>query len=336
MRIPAQELKATFQEILLGRGVDPVIAEAAAQNFTDTSVDGVYSHGVNRFPRVISYLDKGVVDGKAKPECTAKMGGFERWDGHMGLGNANARLAMDRACELAQEHGIGIVAIGNTNHWMRGGAYGWQAADRGCVGICWTNTMPNTPAWGGKEAKIGNNPFIISVPQSEGKHVVIDCAMSQFAYGKIEMARMKGEQLPVPGGWDSEGNITTDPAEIERTQRVLTIGYWKGSGLSIALDLVAAILSGANTVTDIGRKYTEEVGLSQVMIAIDPRHMNTAALTDNIIQTVVEDIKTAEPTTPDGKIFYPGELELVTRRENIENGVPVLEEVWETIQSLKA
>ena len=150
------------------------------------------------------------------------------------------------------------------------------------------------------------------------------------------MARMKGEQLPVPGGWDSEGNITTDPAEIEKTQRVLTIGYWKGSGLSIALDLVAAILSGANTVTDIGRKYTEEVGLSQVMIAIDPRHMNTAALTDNIIKTVVEDIKTAEPTTPGGKIFYPGELELVTRRENIENGVPVLEEVWETIQSLKA
>ena len=185
-------------------------------------------------------------------------------------------------------------------------------------------------------AKIGNNPFILSVPQSEGKHVVIDCAMSQFAYGKIEMARMKGEQLPVPGGWDSEGNITTDPAEIEKTQRVLTIGYWKGSGLSIALDLVAAILSGANTVTDIGRKYTEEVGLSQVMIAIDPRHMNTAALTDNIIKTVVEDIKTAEPTTPGGKIFYPGELELVTRRENIENGVPVLEEVWETIQSLKA
>ena len=99
---------------------------------------------------------------------------------------------------------------------------------------------------------------------------------------------------------------------------------------------MAAILSGANTVTDIGRKYTEEVGLSQVMIAIDPRHMNTAALTDNIIKTVVEDIKTAEPTTPGGKIFYPGELELVTRRENIENGVPVLEEVWETIQSLKA
>jgi len=217
MYISYENLLNKFETILLGRGVDPVIAHAAAENFAQTSLDGVYSHGVNRFPRVISYIDKGVVDGKAKPECVASVGGFERWDGHMGLGNANAKLAMDRACALAHAHGIGVVAIGNTNHWMRGGAYGWQAADNGCVGICWTNTMPNTPAWGGIEPKIGNNPFIISIPQSGGRHIVIDCAMSQFAFGKIEMARMKGEKLPVPGGFDSDGNPTTDPAEIEKT-----------------------------------------------------------------------------------------------------------------------
>ena len=335
MRISPAELRQTFLDILLSRGVAPALAEAAAQNFTETSVDGVYSHGVNRFPRVISYLDKGVIDGTAQPECISRIGSFERWDGHMGLGNANARLAMDRACALAHESGIGCVAIGNTNHWMRGGAYGWQAADQGCVGICWTNTMPNTPAWGGKEARIGNNPFVMSVPQSEGRHLVIDCAMSQFAYGKIEMSRMKGEQLPVPGGWDTQGNITTDPAEIEKSQRVLTIGYWKGSGLSIVLDLVAAVLSGGNTVTDVGRKYTEEIGLSQVLIAIDPAHMNTKAITDDIIRRVVEDIKTATPTEEGGAIYYPGELELKTRQDNLANGVPVLDEVWQSIQALK-
>lgn len=335
MRIKAHELCETFESILLSRGVSPSIAKVAAQNFTESSVDGIYSHGVNRFPRVISYLDKGVIDGKAKAECVARMGSFERWNGHMGLGNANAKMAMDRACELAHESGIGCVAIGNTNHWMRGGAYGWQAANNGCIGICWTNTMPNTPAWGGKEAKIGNNPFVIGIPQSEGKHVVFDCAMSQFAYGKIEMARMKGEQLPVPAGWDTQGNITTDPAEIEKSKRVLTIGYWKGSGLSIVLDLVAAILSGGNTVTDIGNKYTEEVGLSQVMIAIDPSHMNTKAFTDNIIKTVIDDIKSATPTDENGKIYYSGERELMTRKDNLENGVPVLDEVWQKIQALK-
>lgn len=334
MRISYNDLINKFERILLSRNVAPEIARAAAENFAQNSLDGVYSHGVNRFPRVISYLDKNAMDGGATPNCVSRVGGFERWDGNMGLGNANAKLAMDRACELAHECGIGIVAIGNTNHWMRGGAFGWQAADNGCVGICWTNTMPNTPAWGGVEPKIGNNPFIIGIPQSEGKHIVIDCAMSQFAYGKIEMARMKGEQLPVPGGFDTNGNPTTDPAEIEKTGRVLTIGYWKGSGLSIALDLVAAVLSGGNTVTDIGRKYTEEVGLSQVMIAIDPAHMQTAAITDEIISRVVEDIKTATPTTPGGKIFYPGEIERMTRAENLEKGIPVLDEVWAQIESL--
>lgn len=335
MRIAANDLRQIFEEILVSRNVPHAIAQIAAENFTRSSIDGIYSHGVNRFPRVIEYLDKGVIDGAATPECIARMGSFERWDGHMGLGNVNAKLAMDRACSLAKESGIGCVAIGNTNHWMRGGAFGWQAANQGCIGICWTNTMPNTPAWGGKEPRIGNNPFVISVPQSEGRHIVVDCAMSQFAYGKIEMARMNGEQLPVPGGWDTQGNITTDPAEIEKSQRVLTIGYWKGSGLSIVLDLVAAILSGGNTVTDIGKKYTDEIGLSQVLIAIDPSHLNTKAVTDSIIETVLNDIKTSTPTNENQKIYYPGEREFNTRNENLANGIPVIDEVWQTLLSLK-
>ncbi len=336
MYISYEDLLGKFETILLGRGVAEDIAHAAAENFAQNSLDGIYSHGVNRFPVVVGYLDKGVIDGKARPECVASIGSFERWDGHMGMGNVNAKLAMDRACELAKQHGIGIVAIGNTNHWMRGGTFGWQAANQGCIGICWTNTMPNTPVWGGLEPKIGNNPFVIGIPQSEGKHVVFDCAMTQFAFGKIEMARMKGEQLPVPGGYDSKGDFTTDPAEIEKTGRALTIGYWKGSSLSLVLDLVAAVLSGGNSVTDVGRKYTDEVGLSQVMIAVDPSHMQGAAITDEIIGRVVADIKSATPVGEKNNIRYPGEHELATRRKNRENGIPVLEEVWAKIEALES
>ena len=335
MKITFDELVNTFEEIMESRGVNKESAHIEDLNFAKTSADGVYSHGVNRFPRVIEYLDKGVIDANAEPECVFSKGGLERWDGHMGLGNVNAAKAMDRACELAKEHGIGIVAIGNTNHWMRGGAYGWQAADRGFIGICWTNTMPNMPAWGGMEPKVGNNPLILAVPVSNGEHVVVDMAMSQFAYGKIELARMKGETLPVPGGWDTEGNITTDPAEIEKSHRVLPVGYWKGSGLSIVMDLVAAVLSGKNSVTDIGRKYEEEVGLSQVLIAIDPEAAGTKAVTDQIVRNVIDDIKASTPEKEGGIVFYPGEIELRTRRDHMENGIPVLEEVWDKIQSLR-
>ena len=207
MRIPYDELKAEFRRVLLSRGFDEGDAEAAASIFADNSLDGVYSHGTNRFPRVVEYLDSGLMDPHRKAGCVSSFMAFERWDGHRGFGPLNARIAMDRACALADRFGIGIVALGNNNHWMRGGTYGWQAADKGYIAICWSNTMPNMPAWGAVDSRIGNNPFVIAVPRSDGRQIVVDCALSQFASGKLEEARLAGRMLPVDGGYDSEGRL---------------------------------------------------------------------------------------------------------------------------------
>lgn len=334
MRISYEELLAKFQKILESRGFSGEHARDAATVFAQNSLDGVYSHGVNRFPRVVEYLDKGEIDCHSIAECVERMGAIERWDGHRGFGPLNARLAMGRACELAKEYGVGVVALGNNNHWMRGGSYGWQAADAGCIGICWSNTMPNMPAWGGKDRKIGNNPLIMSIPRSDGRHAVVDCAVSQFSYGKIEETRLKGRQLPVPGGYDSEGNLTTDPAKIEETWRVLPMGYWKGSGISIALDLIATVLTNGNSVSRIGT-FGDEVGLSQIMIAIDPLRFNTPEETDSIVDEILADIKSSEPIREGGEVYYPGELELITRETNTRDGIPVIDEVWETLNSLE-
>ncbi len=334
MRVEYKDLLAKFQRILESRGFSADHAESAAAVFAKNSLDGVYSHGVNRFPRVVEYLDKGEINPGAIATCEASMGAIERWDGHRGFGPLNAKLAMDRACELAKEYGVGVVALGNNNHWMRGGSYGWQAADAGCIGICWSNTMPNMPAWGGKDRKIGNNPFIMAIPKSNGHHAVIDCAVSQFSYGKIEEARLKGQKLPVPGGYDTKGNLTDDPAEIEKTWRVLPMGYWKGSGISIALDLIATVLTDGNSVRKIGT-FGDEVGLSQVMIAISPEKFNTAEETDAIMDEILKDIKASEPAAENGEVFYPGELELKTREDNLKNGIPVIDEVWEKLNSLE-
>ena len=154
MRVFYEEMKEKLQSILVKNGFDEKRAEESAKNFADSSLDGVYSHGYQRFPRVIEYIRKGYIDVNALPEKITGYGAAERWDGHLGMGNLNAKLAMDRAIELAGKHGIGMVAMSNTNHWMRGGTYGWQAAEAGCIGICWTNTCPNMPAWGAAELEI--------------------------------------------------------------------------------------------------------------------------------------------------------------------------------------
>ena len=332
-RVPYEQMKSQFANVLHSRGFSEPDAQDAAEIFAQNSLCGVYSHGLNRFPRVIEYLDKGEIDPHAKAECVMRFGALERWNGHRGFGPLNARRAMERACDLAKEYGVGVVALGNNNHWMRGGTYGWLAADRGMIGICWSNTMPNMPAWGGKDRKIGNNPLVMAVPGSNGAHAVIDCAVSQFSYGKIEDCRLRGVQLPVPGGYDEAGNLTTDPAAIEKTWRVLPMGYWKGSGLSIMLDMMATVLSGGNSVAQIGT-FDDEVGLTQMMIAIDPGRFNSTQETDAIADSIVADIKSSVPVCENGEVFYPGELELRTMQENRKNGVPVIEEVWDRVLAM--
>ena len=330
MRVQYDVMVQEFARVLEKKGFTHEDAENAAIIFAQNSLAGVYSHGLNRFPRVVSYLEKGEIDPNARATCEMKMGAIERWDGHRGFGPLNAKRAMDRACELAKENGIGCVALGNNNHWMRSGTYGWLAADHGCIGICWSNTMPNMPAWGGLNRKIGNNPLIMAVPRSNGEHAMIDCAVSQFSYGKIEDCRLKGLKLPVPGGYDTKGELTTDPSEIEKTWRVLPMGYWKGSGLSIVLDLIATVLTDGNSVSKIGT-FGDEIGLTQIMIAVDPTKFNTVEQTDAIVDEILADVKSSEPIKEDGEVLYPGELELKNIKENKEQGIPVVEEVWESV-----
>lgn len=335
MRISYEEMKKEFERILQKKGLSRERAQVSAKMFADTSLDGVYSHGYQRFPRVVEYIEKGYIDVNALPEKITGIGATERWDGHLGMGNLNARLAMDRAVELSESFGIGLVAMSNTNHWMRGGTYGWQAADAGCIGICWTNTMPNMPAWGGTDSRIGNNPFVLAVPGRNGEHVVVDTAMAQYSYGKLSVCTQNGTALPYPGGYDEEGKLTCDPAAIEKTRRVLPIGYWKGSGLSIVLDLIGGVLTLGKTVTKVGRECEAEYGLTQIFIAIKPELLNEdPEKAQNIMEETLKDIKASQPERQGGSVRYPGESTLLRRKENLEKGIPVNEEIWEKIKNM--
>lgn len=323
MRVPFEVLSDELLKALLKLGFEPERAGLCARLFAETTRDGVYTHGLNRFPRFVAMIRNGSVDVAARPERVAGAGALERWDGHHGPGNLNAHACMERAIALAREHGIGCVALANTNHWMRGGTYGWQAAEAGVIGICWTNTLANLPPWGGTQARLGNNPLVIAVPRASG-NVVLDIAMSQFSYGSLAGYRQRGEPLPVAGGFDAEGNLTRDAAAIEQTQRALPIGYWKGSGLSMMLDMVAAMLSGGLATYQLPADPLRETGQSQVLIAANPSHFGGSDVADGIVAFV----QSSAPVEQGRAVRYPGEQTLKTRMENMELGVPVDEEVW--------
>jgi 3-dehydro-L-gulonate 2-dehydrogenase len=155
-------------------------------------------------------------------------------------------------------------------------------------------------------------------------------AMSQFSYGAIESYRLKGQMLPVPGGFTREGELTRDPAEIERSQRALPIGYWKGSGFSLVLDAIASLLSGGLATNEIAPDPERETGLSQVFIAINPLSIGADEATlDRIIDHL------HRSTSSDGApVRYPGEQVLRIRKQNLEQGIPVNAAIWDEVKRL--
>lgn len=333
LRVSYPDLYAALHRAMLALGLQGDRAVLCASLFAETTRDGVYTHGLNRFPRFAEMVRNGSIDVSAKPTRTTGFGCIERWDGHRGPGNLNAYAAMQRTIALAKENGMGAVALANTNHWMRGGSYGWLAADQGLFSLCWSNTLPNLPAWGTAVPTVGNNPLVIAIPRSQG-NVVLDMAMSQFSYGTLAAYSKRNEPLPVPGGFDAGGKLTTDAAAIEASQRALPIGYWKGSGLSLVLDMMAAMLSGGLAAHQLPPDPLREAGQSQIFMVIDPARFATAEELNYIAEEIITNLHGISPLDSAKPLRYPGEHTLHLREENLRLGVPVEPDVWQQINAM--
>ena len=330
--INAIQMEAEFTRILLKHGFCEDKARSCASLFTINSVDGVLSHGVNRFSRFIKYVINGLIDVDAEPILAHSAGAVEQWNGKLGPGPLNALKCTERAIELARNSGIGCVALSNTNHWMRGGTYGWKAAKAGFVFIGWTNTIGLMPAWGATDNKLGNNPLVIAVPYGD-EAIVLDMAMSQYSYGKMETKVLEHSMLDFPGGYNSSNELTCDPSEILGSKRPLPIGLWKGSGLTLLLDILAAILSGGLSTSEISKKK-DELNVSQVFIAFDISKLGNFPSIQNTISEIIEDYKKSVPVDEKSNIRYPGEQILKIREANLHDGISVNKKVWNEILRL--
>lgn len=331
-RIAFDRMCDEFHRVLLEAGFAGDRARMLAEIFAANSRDGVYSHGLNTFAGFIENVRQGRVVAEAVPERIAGFGVLEQWDGRNGPGPLSARASMARAIALAQENVAGCVALRNTNHWMRGGTYGLQAAEVGCVGVCWTNTMPLMPPWGSAQLKLGNNPLVVGVPRREG-HVFLDAAMTQFSSGRRRIYQRSGEPLPVPGGYDGRGRLTCDPDAIAESNRPLPIGCWKGSGLALVLDLLATLLSGGLSTCDIG-KHPGEAAVSQVFIAIDVTTVAGREFLNGKVDEIIEDLRAASPLEEGQPVTYPGERMLRTREDNLARGIPADPEHWRRVLAM--
>ncbi len=227
--------------------------------------------------------------------------------------------------QLADAHGVGCVALRNTRHWGRPGNYGWRAAERGFLAVCWTNTPLNMPAWGEKENAVGNNPIVFAAPGPGGEHLVLDMAMSQFSYGRLDTHRASGEPLPVVGGIDAQGKPTTDAAAILNGGRLWPIGFWKGTGMALLLDTFAAILADGRDSAGL-QPGGGDPHVSQVFLALQPAKLGGRAAAER----TGEILRQFAANSPQSR--YPGAAAMAHRRRSAVEGVFVRDDIWQELR----
>ncbi|WP_148254169.1 3-dehydro-L-gulonate 2-dehydrogenase [Aidingimonas lacisalsi] len=333
--VPFSTLASTLERVLSRAGLRSEEAKLCARIHAESTWDGVASHGVGRIVRFVDYVKRGWIDTDATLSKVQALGPLEVYDGGFGIGVRNAMDATERAMTLASEHGLGLVAVRDTTHWMRGGSYGWHAVERGYAAIMWTNTESCMPAWGASQQSIGNNPLVMAVPSDNGP-LVLDMAMSQFSYGKLKTQRLQHRQLPIDGGFDDSGSLTRDPAAIEATRRILPMGYWKGSGLAILLDALAALLSQGKPSHEIDElQRGSGTGACQVFMLFDPTHLGGQDMCQTLVDSITAHLEAATPDESGNTVRWPGKTTYETRRrDKNDHVVEVDDTTWNDILAL--
>src|SRR6266436_3215402 len=249
---PIEALREFSTRMFLHFGVPKYDAVQAAEVLATADLRGIDSHGVARLHSYFDMLTLGRINPRPEIKVLRSTPSTATIDGDNGLGLVVGPHANRFAMDMAERFGSGWVSVQNSNHYGIAGYYVLKALERNLIGWAMTNsTKLVAPLWGA-ERMLGTNPIAIGFPGKEEPPIVIDMATSAAAYGKIEIARRRGE--PIPEGWavDGEGRATTNPNDMVNGGALLPLGSdrerggHKGYGLAIMVDILCGVLSGAN------------------------------------------------------------------------------------------
>jgi 3-dehydro-L-gulonate 2-dehydrogenase len=188
------------------------------------------------------------------------------------------------------------------------------------------------PPWGAREPRIGTNPLIVAVPSDP--ITLVDMSMSMFSYGKLEVNRLAGRQLPVDGGYDDQGTATRDPGTLEQNHRILPMGYWKGSGLSIVLDMIATLLANGESVASVTEDLEDEYAVSQIFLAIEVDRLIPGRSREEKLARICDYVLTAERADPEVAVRLPGHGVPKQQAEHRANGIAIDASVWARVKAL--
>ena len=320
--VPYEQLVAYVQGVLGAAGVPPEDAAVVADCLTMANLSGVDSHGVVRLAHYVRRLHNGTI--KARPTIT-----FEKRapslgivDGGDGLGHVVTWRACDEAMRLAEESGSGVIGIRNSSHFGMAAFYINRLVSNGYIGMAMTDTDAFLIPFGGRKAFFGTNPIAIGFP-TDGIPLILDMATTSIPYGRIELAKREGREIPPDWGLDAEGNPTTDPNAIAGLH---PIAGPKGSGLAMVIGIFCSVLTAMPWGPHINKMYGEMEGrreLGHFILALDLKRLMPLDAFKQRLGEMIAELHQVPPVEGFSQVYYPGEVEGERRARRRAEGIPI-------------
>ncbi len=327
----ADSLAAAVRAIVAAAGSSEGEAAQVAANLVEANLRGHDSHGVGMVPRYIDAVLEGGLAVNAHVAVRQDSGALLTLDGRQGYGQVIGQEAMELGAARAKEHGVCVVGLAHSHHLGRIGQWAEQCVEHGLVSIHFVNVLsrPIVAPFGGRDARLGTNPFCVGIPRPGGEPILLDFATSKIAQGKTRVAHNKGIAIEPGTLIDDHGEPTTNPryTVVEPIGALLPFGEHKGAGLALICELLGGALAGGDTaraVTDGRRRVLN----SMFSILVDPNRLGTAANLAEEMEGFVAYATASPPQAGIERVRTPGEPERETKARRLVEGIPVDSVTW--------
>lgn len=338
VRVAAADLERLMAAALERRGVPPKHRRMVVDGLLRTSLRGVDTHGVRLFPTYLSELDGGRA--RAEPEMAwhgggeaSKAGGGRagrRLDAGGALGLVAGTVAAREAARLAGEHGVGAVAVADSNHFGAASVYTLEMARLGRLGLAFTHSDSLVAPFAGSRPFFGTNPLSLAVEGDDGEMLCIDMATSQVSYSKVKKARERGE--PLTAGWavTGDGRDAAEAATAAGEPASLALqplGGYKGQCLSLMVEVLCSLLAGAPFDHELSHLYVapfdEPRRVAHLFVAFDlAAFTDPAAFRARLTRLLA--LLRDEPAARSGdRVLAPGDLEAAAEADRRAHGIPL-------------
>ena len=315
LEAPIDRLHAFGERVYRHAGLSDDDARTVVDVQLTADLRGVDTHGFQRLPWYVERLLAGENNPRPELRVVNESSVSLAIDADNGLGQLVCVRVMELALQKANEAGLAVATIRNSNDWGCGAYYPMMAAAQGFVSFCTTTSVPTLAPFGARSRLLGNNPLAFAVPRRGSPPLVLDMALTPVALGKVLRAQAEGQQIPEHWGFlDREGRPTTDPAAALRGI-IPAIGGYKGTGLSIMMNVLAGVLSGGahTAAVDVGKR-------GQFFLVVSPALFGDAEAFLDEIESMAGQIQASELLPGVDEVFLPGEPEERQQRQRVERG----------------